>query len=363
MAGVRTGGLGPNALRVWLQFGELHRSSRQVCSPLHCADHEARFLLERDLPPSWRVLRDQASPIEATNSSAIEGVTPVTTAPDNSRLAWGAEGDDSDWSDEEDDTAAAVASTEGTGTDLTDLELLLQQRDDAMKMPTAVTASKKKIDTTSKTSASTAQLVNAFPAMPIDVMDEPFEDYTSENDFSHENKLLEEYIRQEEEEKSEDVDKLRKVLDSTKKKRAGGGGGNTSVAGGSGESYEKTPAHQRHFMRFQKRINRCPLQCLRYDYGGEPLWPVPAPTSLVVPRCACGEERVFELQLTPTINYFLKVDAFAGTPTVAPSEGGKPAAGPPSGGMDWLSILVYSCPSSCKKSRSEFIIVLPAAAT
>lgn len=309
------------------------------------------------------MLRDQAGAIEAANASASEDATPVTAAHDNSSLAWGAGGDDSDWSDSEDDTGAAVPSTEGTGSDLSDLELLLQQRDDAMKMPTAVTASKKKIETTTKTSAATSQVTKAFPAMPIDVIDEPFEDYTAEHDFSHENKLLEEYIRQEEEEKSEDVDNLRKVLDSTKKKRAGGGGGNISVSGGSGESYEKTPAHQRHFMRFQKRINRCPLQCLRYDYGGEPLWPVPAPQNLVVPRCACGEERVFELQLTPTINYFLKVDAFAATPAVAPSGTGKPAAGPPNGGMDWLSLLVYSCPSSCKKSRSEFIFVLPAAAT
>lgn len=238
-----------------------------------------------------------------------------------------------------------------------------------MKMPAAATASKKKADTTLKTTSTTTKPMKAFSAMPIDVIDEPFENYTAENDFSHENKLLEEYMRQEEEEKSEDVGNLRKILDATKKKRTGGDGGSASAAVGSGESYEKTPAHQRHFMRFQKRINRCPLQCLRYDYGGEPLWPVPVPQNLAVPRCACGEERVFEFQLTPTINYFLKVDEFASTPLVPPPanatnvEAAKPVAGPPGGGMDWLSLLVYSCPNSCKKSRVEFIYVLPAAAT
>lgn len=191
--------------------------------------------------------------------------------------------------------------------------------------------------------------------MPIEVIDEPFEDYTAENDFSHENKLLEEYMRQEEEDKSEDVGDLRKIISATKKKSSGAGSG-APAAGGLSESYEKTPVRQRHFMRFQKRISRCPLQCLRYDYGGEPLWPIPAPR-LAIPKCACGEERVFELQLTPTINYFLKVDDFASPPAQVAGETSSKSA--PGGGMDWLSLLVYSCPSSCDKSRSEFIHVLP----
>lgn len=398
-----------------------------------------------ETPGSWRVLRDQvnADVATGTGAAAAADTTTTTVSAEPSRSAWdaGDDSDSSDWGDnsegnEDSDSADPFASASAAA-DLIDLESLLLQRDDAMAAATTTTTSASKLP---KPLASTNQnqhvstgtgtagpplsasqsFGNVFPARPIEVTDEPFEDFVREHDYSHENALLADYMKQEDADKSTDVGDLRQLLSSAKKGHAGSKGASAS----SNESYEKAPAQQRHFLRFQKRISRCPLQCLRYDYGGEPLWPVPPPQRLQVPACVCGAARVFELQLTPTINYFLKVDAFARSiiPTVpaaalpaaavvvsgstpgssgraddhesgeegnddsnregvarppppskrddplsSPATGGKPMRAPAAGGalsaggaMDWLSVVVYCCPRSCGHSREEFVFVLPA---
>eukprot|EP00644_Phytophthora_capsici_P013581 jgi/Phyca11/8998/fgenesh1_pm.PHYCAscaffold_33_\ len=309
---------------------------------------------------SWRVLRDQVEPVKEEARTEVE-VEEAIKKIDQVKLAWGSGSDDSDWSDDEDDSKPLAPAA-----DVVDLEALLQQRDDAMK--TNVTEAKStpviKKEEASKKTASTGKR-NAFPALPIEVIDEPYENYTSEHDFAHENRLLEEYMKQEEEEKSADIGDLRTVITNAKKKKGGAtqsGGASSS----SGESYEKTPAQQRHLLRFQKRINRCPLQCLRYDYGGEPLWPVVIPQNLKIPPCpGCGAERSFEMQLTPTINYFLKVDEYAAGDNFSQKPLNTGNASPdapktvPPGGMDWLSLIVYSCSASCPQYHEEFIYVVP----
>ncbi|GMF47445.1 unnamed protein product [Phytophthora fragariaefolia] len=295
-----------------------------------------------EAPGSWRVLRDQVEPAKEVPVEA--DVEKVTEQVDKVKLAWGSDSDDSDWSDDDEDSKPQTPAA-----DLVDLEALLQQRDDAMK--TSVKTSKaapvaKKVEPVKENAAAGKR--NVFPALMIEVVDEPYEDYTAEHDFAHENKLLEQYMKQEEEEKSTDISDLRSVISNSKKK--GAATQSSGAASSTGESYEKTPAEQRHLLRFQKRISRCPLQCLRYDYGGEPLWPVVIPQSLKVPSCpGCGEERSFEMQLTPTINYFLKVDQFAAAdaasqqkPVSTPDSNAAdaPKAVVPPGGMDWLSLIV-----------------------
>ncbi|TMW62814.1 hypothetical protein Poli38472_005432 [Pythium oligandrum] len=363
-----------------------------------------------DAPGSWRVFRDQVD-TQPLPAAVSEPAAVTSTAAGG----WAAGGDDSDWSDDEEDKAVSSV-TEGlndlelllqqrddamktssapvtngweeedddsdwsgdeevnlgagnTGT-LSDLESLLQQRDDAMAAPIAAPAAPVANAKPTNVSKAPAHKVSpagdVFPSLYIDVIDEPFVDYAKENDFSHENELLQEYMRQEEEEKSNDVNDLRRIIASTKKSKGDAAG--SAAAASSGESYERTPAQQKHFMRFQKRISRCPLQVLRYDYGGEPLWPAPPARNLKVPRCPCGEERAFEFQLTPTINYFLKVDEFAAKKLEAhavpkKSDSDAPPASAPTqsgGGMDWASVVVYSCPKSCQQSREEFAYVQPA---
>ncbi|KAG2511658.1 hypothetical protein JM16_008180 [Phytophthora kernoviae] len=239
-------------------------------------------------PGSWRVLRDQVEQAKAV-SAPLDVVEELMEKVDNVKLAWGSDSDGSDWSDDEDDS-----TKQSQGADEVDLEALLQQRDDAMKISSSTTklvANSKKTEPV-KDSMSTLKKdhLNAFPALSIEVIEEPYEDYTAVHDFAHENKLLEEYMKHEEEEKSADIGDLRNVMSNSKKKGAAAQSGSSGAS--TGESYEKTPAAQRHLLRFQKRISRCPLQCLRYDYGGEPLWPVVIPPSLKVPACSgCGGEQ------------------------------------------------------------------------
>ena len=52
---------------------------------------------------------------------------------------------------------------------------------------------------------------------------------------------------------------------------------------------------------FQAAVSHAPSQVVRFAYGGSPLWctyPPPVASS-IVPKCVCGAERVFEMQLMP----------------------------------------------------------------
>ena len=107
------------------------------------------------------------------------------------------------------------------------------------------------------------------------------------------------------------------------------------------------------------------------------------PPKFKVPRCSCGAKREFEMQVLPSALLQLDVDEVAARDT---SGGARPAvddaavgagagsgagAGtdasrPPSdlvallgsGGMDWGSIMVFSCEDSCDGSQEEFCVVV-----
>lgn len=74
------------------------------------------------------------------------------------------------------------------------------------------------------------------------------------------------------------------------------------------DKYEAAPAGEIALHHYQERILRAPTQCVRYAYGGKPLWPstkeIPS-----VPDCpGCGGTRVFEMQLMSPILHVLDVD-------------------------------------------------------
>lgn len=113
---------------------------------------------------------------------------------------------------------------------------------------------------------------------------------------------------------------------------------------GGGEKYEKTPAKQRYLIRFQRRVSLIPTQVVRYvwDAPSDVLWPVPPNARpRAPPLCVCGAQRKLELQVLPTVLFGLKVDDA------------------PGGGMDFLSLLVYSCETSCDSSQQEVVVALP----
>lgn len=84
---------------------------------------------------------------------------------------------------------------------------------------------------------------------------------------------------------------------------------------------------------FQTRLEQMPGHVVRYQPRGAPVWPThppPAPK----PKCTCGAERVFEMQLIPTCLYFLRVDE-------------RTPAGQEEAGMAWLTVALYVCADDC----------------
>jgi len=88
------------------------------------------------------------------------------------------------------------------------------------------------------------------------------------------------------------------------------------------------------FLRFQRRMQRCPRQVVRWGIGGQPLWISDECLPSTIPPCvACGAPRVMELQLMPTLVYFLKPYRFS---HVTGDEG-----------IDFGTVTVYSCVAMC----------------
>lgn len=176
--------------------------------------------------------------------------------------------------------------------------------------------------------------------------------------------------------------------------------------GGGGDEYEALPAETRYMLRWQAWLKRAGQPCIRYAYGLAPRWPVPPGDILVggagVPPCPCGRRRTFELQILPAVLSLLAVDEHVVETDEGVKEGGPLAppqatasaaslteatiaadsarrsaaaadvrgsgAGGPSraaprlllgGGMDFSTVLVFSCPDSCAESSSEVAVVVP----
>ena len=146
---------------------------------------------------------------------------------------------------------------------------------------------------------------------------------------------------------------------------------------------------------FHRALAASPQQVMRYAFEGGAVLPKGCLLD-PPPACGgCGGPRVFELQLMPALLQALDVDAGAtvsgavpggllGDVVVGGGEGGGGAAAHEDaasdkddtegqvgggampqlavlgGGMDWGSVLVYSCAASCGKQGEEFVQILPA---
>ncbi|XP_013772344.1 programmed cell death protein 2-like [Limulus polyphemus] len=115
------------------------------------------------------------------------------------------------------------------------------------------------------------------------------------------------------------------------------------------EGYEKSQVKHgdRVFYKFMNRIARCPEQIIRYCWEGDPLY-VTEPSSGIkqpLPCQACGSQRVFELQLMPSLIQHLKLKNFN-------------VDGPV---VEFGTVLISSCSKSCWKEgdvmKEEFVFV------
>lgn len=200
---------------------------------------------------SWRVFRYQVE--EKREIKPLE-----TDLQDACEIDW-----DSD-SDEE--------SLNPIATSLSDIEALLIEREER----TLITSQSKakvnlKIDQPETLLNSSGN--EQFPSVCLEVEDEPDEI----DSFEYEEKLYEKYL-------AEECEELHVSPDAADSK-------NTS------EPYERTPVAAKLYDRYISRLQRCPTQCLRYDYDGQPLYASPKSASWKPAKCPCGRDRVFEFQV------------------------------------------------------------------
>ncbi|XP_055872308.1 programmed cell death protein 2-like [Biomphalaria glabrata] len=105
-----------------------------------------------------------------------------------------------------------------------------------------------------------------------------------------------------------------------------------------GEHYEKTELKHgdKMFHKFLKRLQRCPEQCIRYDRNGDPLLVSIMDSSLTIPNCPyCGCQRIFELQLLPSLIPWLK------------TENGSDVE------IDYGTVMIYTCLNNCWPPSSD----------
>lgn len=131
-----------------------------------------------------------------------------------------------------------------------------------------------------------------------------------------------------------------------------------------GEQYEKlrAPGTDKSFNRFQKRVAHYPRQCIRYAVSGAqtPLLYHDLDISSAVAKlgscqhCNHSTHR-FELQLMPAVLAFLPTDSAEYTKHIPET---KKSNNPMiSDGMEWGSVMVYSCGALCGLTRKDTEIV------
>eukprot|EP00617_Octactis_speculum_P026173 CAMPEP_0185751028 /NCGR_PEP_ID=MMETSP1174-20130828/9780_1 /TAXON_ID=35687 /ORGANISM="Dictyocha speculum, Strain CCMP1381" /LENGTH=327 /DNA_ID=CAMNT_0028427811 /DNA_START=27 /DNA_END=1010 /DNA_ORIENTATION=- len=141
----------------------------------------------------------------------------------------------------------------------------------------------------------------------------------------------------------------------------------SNVTSVDGEKFEETAAD--NLLIFQGRVQRCPSQGVRYEWGGRPLWSSkePPPAASNPPNCPCGAPRLFEMQLMPHLLFALRVDDHFNHTHDSPKDCGmnsRHASRPRDllreeshAAMDWGTVAVYSCEASCARSNIEFAVV------
>ena len=136
---------------------------------------------------------------------------------------------------------------------------------------------------------------SSFPSFLLAVDAEPYEAASAsapKADTSYELRLLAEY-RQWEREQHGAQGEGEAAAGSIGSGATGGG----AAADSASDDEDESPATVA-LKAYERRLARLPSQCLRYAYGGHPLWATTRPPKLSPPPCPCGAARVFEMQVS-----------------------------------------------------------------
>ena len=220
----------------------------------------------RNEPDAWRAVRAQrVSPVtSAAATGSVEkhaqpgpSSTPVSALPVT------------DWSAAADDWSGGGDGGAGGGSGQAELSSLATELDAALAVSSAADAQGGKHRVAASSAAGStggsAQLQrrpapgpNALPEFFISAEDEPEDEDGGSA--------------------SRRVDPKAMPLEAMAAALAGDEDDKVTTSGGeswAGEAYESTTVRgvPKQFLRFQKRLRKCPEQCVRYGVAAEPLWP------------------------------------------------------------------------------------------
>jgi len=307
----------------------------QLYAPYKDAEHRSLYVFGCDrcegAKGSWTVFRDQQSIVDEAAADLADTAL-EKTAP-------------SKWCDASNSSAfwASSSGADGWGSGVSGVSCANVTNDDLDRMLNEL-----EISTVSSSSpgskragkgnakGTNASDLGTLPQIFLDTFEEPSQVTVKQGEFSHEKRLLEKYNAEQAKLGEETV-----PLDASSSSKFSPP--TDASKGASREVYESVPSDLKYMLRFQKRVARVPSQCVRYAYCEEPLLPLSPSVSkkVVGAECktckACGAVQQFEFQILPQSISLIC----------------------PDGGMDFASVLIFSCSESCGVGFEECAVVVP----